>query len=104
MHCAHPTGNGNALDKTTLTRGNALRSGTIRDRIGMKFAPHRVAMLLRLYQEADRTGKILKHYQNPAMRYWYLPRMTTNPLDYWLSESILGHVRVEKVEKLAGRK
>ena len=61
-------------------------------------------MLLRLYQEADRTGKILKHYQNLAMRYWYLPRMTTNPLDYWLSESILGHVRVEKVEKIGRRK
>ena len=69
-------------DKTTLTRGNALRSGTGRDRVAMKYAPNRVAMLLRLYQEANPAGKILESYQNQTMSYWHLPRMTTNPLDY----------------------
>ena len=63
-------------DKTTLTRGNALRSGTVRDRVGTKFAPDRVAMLLRLYQEADAKGDILQRYQNPTMRYWHLAMVT----------------------------
>jgi hypothetical protein len=91
-------------DKTTLTRGNALRSGTVRDRVGTKFAPDRVAMLLRLYQEADAKGNILQRYQNPTMRYWHLPGMTTNPLDYWLSESVLGHVRLQPVDKIGRKK
>jgi hypothetical protein len=92
------------VDKTTLTRGNALRSGTVRDRVAMKYAPNRVAMLLRLYQEANAGGKILETYQNQTMSYWHLPRMTTNPLDYWLSESVLGHVRLKPVEKIGRRK
>jgi len=95
-------------DKTTLTRGNALmnalRSGTGRDRVAMKYAPNRVAMLLRLYQEANPAGKILESYQNQTMSYWHLPRMTTNPLDYWRSESVLGHVRLKPVEKIGRRK
>jgi hypothetical protein len=91
-------------DRNEITKGNAIRNGTSRDRVGANYAPGRVAVLLRLYEEADKSGGALFGYQNAAFKFYSLPRITHNPLDYWLSESILGHVRLQPVQKIGQRK
>jgi hypothetical protein len=63
-----------------------------------------VAVLVRLYSEADSAGKILSGYQNSKHSLYHLPRITHNPLDYWMSESILGHVRLKPLPKIGRRK
>ena len=45
--------------KADLTKGDAIRRGTLQPRVGMELSPDKVAMLLRLYEEANKDGNIL---------------------------------------------
>ena len=90
-------------DKADLTKGDAIRTGTLRPRVDMELSPDKVAMLLRLYEEADKDGNILNGHDNPNQKLYHLPALTSCPMDYWLSESVLGHVRLKPVPKINGQ-
>jgi len=90
-------------NKRNLTAGNALRRGTPRDRVPLDFKPDRVVMLLQMYNEVDSTGNVLAGYGNASHKYYHLPMYIEAAPDYWLSESLLGHVRLQPMEKINGR-
>jgi hypothetical protein len=92
------------ISKVNLTAGNALRAGTQRDRVHVDFEPNKVAMLMRVYQEVDGNGNTLTGYQNRDHAHYLLPSLLDAPLDYWLSESVLGHVRLKPLEVINRRR
>ena len=73
-----------------------LRSGAVRRNVPIDY-PHqrRVALFLRLYEEVDKSGKILSGYGNHNCKYYHLPAETRQPLEYRLADCVLGHVRLD---------
>ena len=90
-------------NKRNLTAGNAVRRGKPEQRVPIDFKPDRVVMLMKLYSEADKDGNVLKGYGNANHRLYNLPTHAECAPDYWLSESVLGHVRLKPVDKLRGQ-
>jgi hypothetical protein len=88
------------VDKSNLTAGDALRNGEPKERIPLRFEPNRVAMLMKLYDEVDKDGNVVPGYGNAAQKYYRLPLQAECAPDYWLSESLLGHVRMQPVEHI----
>ena len=79
-----------------LTSGDAIRSGTPRSRIGVNYPePDKVVMLIRIYQEADADGHVLDGFDHKDRKYYHLPLQCEMPMDYFLSRSLLGHVRLK---------
>ena len=91
-------------NKKDLTVGEAVRNATPRGRVPIDLTPDKVVLLARSYEEVDGRGHIIPGYQNKEHKHYHLPRLTDAPPAYWLSESALGHVRLEAVEKIQGRK
>ena len=89
--------------KRNLTAGEALRRGTPRARVPLNFKPDRVVLLMQLYQEADTNGDVLDGYGNANRVHYSLPVQAECAPDYWLSESLLGHVRMKGVDKINGQ-
>ena len=90
-------------NKRNLTAGEALRRGTPRARVPLNFKPDRVVLLMQLYQEADTNGDVLDGYGNANRVHYSLPVQAECAPDYWLSESLLGHVRMKGVDKINGQ-
>ena len=88
------------VDKSNLTAGDALRNGEPKERIPLRCEPNRVAMLMKLYDEVDKDGNVVPGYGNAAQKYYRLPLQAECAPDYWLSESLLGHVRMQPVEHI----
>ena len=91
------------MNKSNLTAGDALRNGESKERIPLRFEPNRVAMLMTLYDEVDKVGNVIPGYGNAAQKYYRLPLQAECAPDYWLSENLLGHVRMQPVEHIKGR-
>ena len=64
-----------------------------------------IVVLVRIYDEVDSDGNILKGNGNPKCKYFHLPLQCMSPMDYYLSENILGHViiRLKPIEKIKGK-
>ena len=90
-------------NKRNLTAGNAVRRGTPRARVPLDYKPDRVVLLMQLYEEADANGNILKGYCNGNKAHYSLPVQAQCAPDYWLSESLLGHVRMKQVHNINGQ-
>ena len=90
-------------NKKNLTAGDALRNGEPKGRIPLDFDPERVAMLVQTYEEVDKDGKVLADYCHKDQVYYKLPVQAQCAPDYWLSETMLGHVRMSPVEKINGQ-
>jgi len=63
------------------------------------------AVWIRKYKEVTKDGTILDGYQNSsrgrdAYKHYTLPQTTGEPLEWWSVTSILGHVRMNRVEEL----
>ena len=71
----------------------------IHDR-GVNLDPDRVVMLIRTYEELDRDCNMLDGFQNRNCTYYHLPLLCANPMDYYTSRHILGHVRLKPVETI----
>lgn len=65
-------------------------------------------MYIRKYQEATADGGVLEGYQNsrynarnrPAHKYYRLPQEGGEPVQWFSVASVLGHVRMERVDGL----
>jgi len=75
-----------------------LRSGAVRRNVPINY-PHqrRVALFLRLYEEVDNSGKVISGYGNRTCKYYHLPSETRQPLEYRITDCVLGHVRLDPV-------
>jgi hypothetical protein len=60
-------------------------------------------MLLQMYNEVDSTGNVLAGYGNASHKYYHLPMYIEAAPDYWLSESLLGHDRLQPMDKINER-
>jgi len=89
-------------NKKNLTAGNALRRGTPRLRVPLDYQPDRVALLLQIYKEVDTAGNVLEGCGNQSHKYYHLPMHIDSAPDYWLSESLLGHVRLDLMQQING--
>lgn len=91
-------------DANNITRGDAIRSGEPKARIGVIFEPHRVVMLVRTYDEVDSNGTILDGFNNGRRcAYYHLPLLCLNPMDYYVSSQVLGQVRLKQIHKINRR-
>ena len=86
-----------------LLRGEAIRSGEPKRRVGVNYEPGRVVLLVRTYEEADKAGNILEGFNNNACAYYHLPLLCASPMDYYLSTHVLGHVRLTEVKQIGSR-
>ena len=89
-----------APPQDNLLRGDALRRGQPKPRVAVNFHPERVVMLIRTYDEVDSSGNILTGYSNRNCKYFHLPLQCYNPLDYYSSRAVLGHVRLKPIQKI----
>jgi hypothetical protein len=87
-------------NKHNLTAGNSLRNGRRRARVPLDFQPDKVVMLMRIYKEVDGDGKVLEGFGNPKHQFYHMPLHCEMAPDYWLSESLLGHVRLKPLLKI----
>ena len=92
------------LPHDNLLRGEVLRHGQPKARVGVNFHLERVVMLVRTYDEADGQGNILTGFGNSTCKYFHLPLQCYNPLDYYTSKSVLGHVRLKPVDRIGRRR
>ena len=83
-----------------LLRGEGIRSGEPKRRVGVNYEPERVVLLVRTYEEADKAGNTLEGFNNNACAYYHLPLLCASPMDYYLSKHVLGHVRLAEVKKI----
>ena len=60
-------------NKRNLTAGNAVRRGKPEQRVPIDFKPDRVVLLMKIYNEADKDGKVLRGYGNANHRLHNLP-------------------------------
>ena len=81
-----------------------IRAGSFRREVPLNY-PHqrRVALYLRFYEEADNKGKALLGYGNARCKYYHLPESVSQPCEYRLAESVLGHVRLDPIKKIGRR-
>jgi len=86
----------------SLTAGDAIRTGQPRGRVGVNYQPEKVVLLIRTYDEVNARGKILSGHGNRGRAYLHLPLLVDSPLDYYLSQHVLGHIRLKPVETIDG--
>ena len=104
---------GNVVDTAILQAPSSTRKKPIADidlqakdpRKHIPLSLDKGAVWVRKYKETCKDGSLLPGYQNKrrgnaAQKYWKLPMETGEPLEWWPTQSVLGHCRMKRVDGL----